>query len=239
MKPGDIEPSFSIPTTNFNDLREHARNCKSVIDESIIISCADGWFSVDMFDRFETAQSKRVDNSLVKNFGKQVTKMRTSGKFSSFYENESGTLSTLQNTGGLNYYQKIYDAQTIDYKDVVLTSDLFILLIYQNFQESLQVFSSQTLKHLYSIQMLNGEAIKVQSFDQVKDLSQTGNHHVYTVFKNFNDKYALAELEIEDPAKEGDIEIKYHNEVFESSPNNCGNRMKVTELLLILACTET
>jgi hypothetical protein len=42
-----FEPAFTMQTSNFNDLEDHAQDCKMAIDDTVLLSCADGASWVD------------------------------------------------------------------------------------------------------------------------------------------------------------------------------------------------
>ena len=106
-----MDDSFTIDTKNFNNMGEHANGCNIVTDQSLLISCADGWHAIDQIERFISSKDQAVSDSDVLKFTGKIQNMRSRGAFTIFNEPETGILQTLEHKGEGNYRRDKYGTQ--------------------------------------------------------------------------------------------------------------------------------
>ena len=67
-----MDESFSIGIGNFNSLSSHATDCNISADQSLVISCSDGWHVIDQIERFISSKDKRISDSDVLKFNGKI-----------------------------------------------------------------------------------------------------------------------------------------------------------------------
>lgn len=80
-----ISPSFSVPVEKFGLLANHSSNCSIAADSSIIVTCIDGFMSLDLFSRFLQAKDQKIERSITMSTPKGALNTRSTSVFVSFY----------------------------------------------------------------------------------------------------------------------------------------------------------
>ena len=146
-------------------------------------------------------------------------------------------LNVIQYRGNQVYFQKLFGNSATKYRRGIVTKDLFVIQIESSGNLQVQVHkNTDKYEHIISSNKLKGEVADAISMDLVESTHLDDYTYVYTVLKTSHGLKALHEIIIKSLRKAPTTKSYY--EFFKNNPGNCGDKIKATQMLLIVTCSE-
>lgn len=122
-----------------------------------------------------------------------------------------------------------------------MTDKIFAIMLQTRGQKVVQIHKKdQSFTNLASVNSINEQAAETQSMDMVYD-EEDQNYDVYVIVKaeGYNQlvEMSFAKISLDDAKPEPAVLV--YKSIFEKIPDNCGDKLKATQKLLIITCVKT